>query len=896
MERRNVPETSADVLLRDGGIAVIRPLLRDDLDEVRELHVRASDDAIRLRFFSSGRLSALQYVDHLARDDGTLALVALVERRIVALASAEPLEPGSAEVAFLIDEDQRGRGLGSLLLEHLAAAARHRGVTHFVAEVLAENHAMIGVLMDAGFAVTRHTESGVVDIAMDTAVSPRALAAADERDSLAEASSLARLLRPRSVALVGVRSDGTGVGAAVLRQISAGGYRGDLHVVHPRADKILGVPTSRSFGEIAGRVDLAVLAVPANAAIHALHEAAEAGVAGVVVLSAGFGEVGPEGAAIQRRLLRSARDHGIRLIGPNCLGLVANDADTRLNATFTDVMPSPGGLAIASQSGGVGIVVLDTARARGLGVRSFVSLGNKADVSGNDLLAAWLEDPGVTAAALYLESFGNAPKFARLARRFAERKPLLAVVGGLSDSGRRAGASHTAAAASSKVGVETLFDHCGVIRCTGAEDLVETALILEQQPRPRGRRLGILSNAGGMGVLAADLAEEEGLVVPRLSPGLGESISAHVLGTSGTHNPVDAGAAAAPQAIANIAEDMLGSGQVDALLVVLVHTAVSDTSGSLGDLAAIRRHHPQVPVLAVVLGKEMHEEDAGITRFSSYASAVRALGRVVRHADWLAVTPEPPQSREIARALTIQARAAEALARGGQRDLWLDPDAADELLTPYGIHLAGKVVAGPQAASTAAQLGFPVAVKVADPTVVHRTERCLVRIGLTTRRQVVDAVERFQAETQQADVPVLVQSMESGVEMAVGLVRDPVFGPLVMVASGGVALDVWDDRVFMLAPPSPSEARRAVRRLKIWPLLAGHRGSEPCDVEALERLIVAAGRFADDVAQAAELDLNPVLVSPGGCAVVDLKLRLAPTSVDIDRATLRMLGGDSVSR
>src|SRR4029079_13261568 len=300
--------------------------------------------------------------------------------------------------------------------------------------VLPENHAMIGVLMDAGFTVTRHTERGVMDIAMDTAVSPRALAAADERDSLAEASSLARLLRPLSVSLVGVRSDGTGVGAAVLRQISAGGYRGALHVVHPRADKILGVPTRRSFGEIAGGVDLAVLAVPADAAIHAVHEAAEAGVAGVVVLSAGLGERGPDGAAIQRRLLRSAREHSIRLIGPNCLGLVANDAGTRLNATFTDVMPSPGGLAIASQSGGVGIVVLDTARTRGLGVRSFVSLGNKADVSGNDLLAAWLEDPEVTAAALYLESFGNAPKFARLARRFAERKPLLAVVGGVSDS------------------------------------------------------------------------------------------------------------------------------------------------------------------------------------------------------------------------------------------------------------------------------------------------------------------------------------------------------------------------------------------------------------------------------------------------------------------------------
>ena len=468
----------------------------------------------------------------------------------------------------------------------------------------------------------------------------------------------------------------------------------------------------------------------------------------------------------------------------------------------------------------------------------FVSLGNKADFPGTTCWRPGSRTQGHGGRPLprVVDNASKSPGWLAA----SERKPLLAV-GVACGRRRRAGASHTAAAASSKVGVETLFDHCGVIRCTGAEDLVETALVLDQQPRPRGPRLGILSNAGGMGVLAADLAENEGLLVPRLSPALGDSISTHVLGTSGTNNPVDAGAAALPSAIANIAQDMLGSGEVDALLVVLVHTAVSDTSGSLGELAVVRRRRPDVPVLAVVLGKEMRDGDAGITRFSSYASAVRALGRVVRYADWLAVTPEPPETRDVARAFASQARAAEALEMGGQRDLWLDPDAARELLAPYGVQLAGKVVAGPQAAAAAVQLGFPVAVKVADPTVVHRTERGLVRTGLTTRRQVVDAVERFQAETQQADVPVLVQSMESGVEMAVGLVRDPVFGPLVMIASGGVALDVWDDRVFMLAPPSPSEAKRAVRRLKIWPLLVGHRGSEPGDVEALERLIVAAG-------------------------------------------------------
>ena len=865
--------TAADVLLTDGSLAVIRTLEPGDAAALHDLHERASDESVRLRFFSLARRAAHTYVEHVLDSPGTLALAAEVHGRMVGLATAEPIDHRSSEVAFLVDDELRGQGLGTLLLEHLAALARDRGIRRFEAEVLAENARMLKVFGDAGFRVERRLDTGVQVLEVDTSVTPGVQEAADLREFRAEARSLAPMLAPHSVAVYGVRRDGTGIGATVLRAIREGGYQGDLVAIHPSADEVGGLPALRSLTDHPGRVDLAVIAVPAHRAEAALADAGDAEVPAAVVISSGFGEMGEAGAELQQGLAGTARRMGMRVIGPNCLGLVCNDPGVQLNATFNGSVPPPGGLAVASQSGGVGIVLMDLAGRTGLGVRYFVSLGNKADVSSNDLLAAWYDDPEVTCAALYLESFGNARKFARFARRFSERKPLLAVVGGRSSSGRRAGASHTASAATSEVAVRALFAQAGVIGCDDAEELVDTARLLTGQPLPRGRRVAVVSNAGGLGVLAADIAADQGLDVVEFSTSLQTALADLVNQTNGTGNPVDAGAGAQPAQLSAIVDTVLASGEVDAAVVLVVSTGDNDIEAAVRALAETGEQHPSIPVMLVPLGGP-DPESPGVTAFRSAAAALGSLSRAASYAEWRRAEPdvvEPSDSSSASEARAV----AQKLLGGRTADGWIAPAAAADLLTPYRIELSGRIVRGADAAEiAAAELGFPVAVKVADASVVHRTEQRLVRTGLSRASQVGEAVAALETG-RGGPVDVLVQPMVSGVEIAVGVIRDQNLGPMVMVAAGGVAVDVWDDHVFLLPPLGTADVVRAVRSLRIWPLLDGFRGTEPVAVADLARLVADVARLAVDVPELAELDLNPVMVSPAGCAVVDAKVRLA---------------------
>lgn len=870
----------ADTLLTDGSIAVVRSMVAADGDQLLRLHRELSDDTLRLRFFSAARGSADAYVDHLLR---TVPLTLVVEQggRVLALATAEPVGPNAAEVSFLVEDGRHGLGIGSLLLEHLAAAAWQRGVTTFVAEVLLENRGMLGVFTDAGFALVRATSQGVVDLRVDLTPSALSAEVADARERRAEARSLHPLLHPHGVVVVGVRSDGSGVGRALLDSIRLGGFQGEVYAVHPRLPVIPGVQVVADFDELPHPVDLAVVAVPADRVVAAVTDAAGAGVPAVVVISSGFQELGAEGARLQRELAHVARSLGVRLVGPNCMGLMDNAPEMSLNATFSRSVPPDGGLAVATQSGGVGIVLTGLANDLGLGIGSLVSLGNKVDVSGNDLVAAWTDDPRVTAAALYLESFGNARKFARLARRFSERKPLLAVVGGRSDGGRRAGASHTAAGMTPQVGVTAMFGSAGVIACETAEDLVETALLMTREPRPDGGRLGVLSNAGGLAVLAADVASAEGLSVPLFSHQTRERLAAHVHGTVGTSNPVDAGAAVDAEGLAAAVDVVLGSGEVDAVVVELVRTALTDLEAVLGSLGEARARHPDRCCVVVVHGTPVVAPGShGLTFMTSAGAAVRAIGRAARYSAWLAertadiagdlLPPVAPASRT-----TRQALARTALGASAGSDGWVGTGESVDLLAEFGLGPTGRVVRGSAAATyAAADVGFPVAVKVADAAVVHRTERGLVRVGLVNAAAVGEAVTSFERELGRRDVPVLVQPVLEGVEMTVGVVRDPSIGPLVMVGAGGVATELLADRAYLLPPVRRSDVRRALRSLRCWPLLTGFRGAPPADVDALVDVVVACGRLAEEVPEVAELDANPVMVSATGCGLVDVKLRL----------------------
>lgn len=885
----------ADVLLTDGSIAVIRPLRPEDRPGLEALHAEASESSTRLRFFAPGRTAGHDYVSHVfSPKPPAECLVATAGGQIVAVATAERGagdDPDAAEVAFLVADRLHGLGLGSLLLEHLAACARDRGIRRFTAEVLSDNRAMQGVFLDAGFSMTRSSSGGVMDVEMSTSASSTAVAAADQRERRAEARSLAPLTTPRCVAVVGARREETGVGRAVLDSIRRGGFTGEVVAVHPQARSIGGVVACPRLVDVPQHVDIVVVAVPPTAVLDVVRDAVEAKASTLVVISSGFGEMGEAGAEIQRDIVRLSREHSIRVIGPNCLGVMINDPAIRLNATFTRMVPPAGGLAVASQSGGVGIALLDVATRLGLGVGSFISLGNKADVSGNDLLAAWAEDPRVTAGALYLESFGNAPKFARVARSFAERKPLLAVVGGRSAGGVRAGASHTAAAATPAAGVDALFAQAGVIACRSAEELVETGLVLAEQPLPAGPRVGIISNAGGMGVLAADALDAQSLVVPEFSTELRARIQEHVLGTSGTSNPIDLGAGANGTDLAATVSQIMASGEVDSLLVVLVVTSVTDPVPLLEALVECGAGHDDIPLLLVPMGglDTSPGTHAGITVLPSVDAAVDALARVTRYAEWLRVPHDDTVPRDDERAATVGRHARGLLEAPGPGGGWLDAERAAGLLSPYGLAPSGDLALTPmEAAAVAEGLGFPVAVKVADPEVVHKTDRGLVRAGLSSAAEVISAVHAFEIELHRAPVPVLVQPMVVGVEVALGIVRDPGFGPLVMVAAGGVATDVWNDRAFLVPPVSPRDAARVVRSLRIWPLLDGYRGSERADVDDLERLIVSLGQLALDVPQVAELDLNPVIVTPSAAVLVDVKVRLGRATAASDGIPRRL--------
>lgn len=867
----------ADVLLADGRIAAIRPMTAADRDGLMALHDAAGDESLRLRFFALNRDAAHQYVDHLVSQSGdTVAtLVATIGGTIVAVATAERVAPDVAEAAFLVSDAEHGHGLGSLLLEHLAAACRDIGIRRFVADVLPDNNAMIRVFRDAGFTLSNRNELGVVLVEMSTEASAAAVEVADRREAVSEARSLAPLFHPRTVAVVGVRRDGAGLGHAVLASILEGGFTGDVYVVHPEVTSIEGVTAVPHLADVPGHVDIAIVAVPAPRVLDAVQDAARGGVSTVVVISSGLGELGPEGAEMQREMLRTAREHNIRLIGPNCLGVMVNGPDIRLNATFSRSVPPPGGLAIASQSGGVGIALLDVARELGVGVSTFISLGNKADVSGNDLLAAWLDDPAVTSAALYLESFGNAPKFARIARRFAERKPLLAVVGGRSASGQRGGASHTAAAATPAVGIDALFSQAGVIACTSAEEMGRTALLLAEQPLPAGRRIAIVSNAGGLGVLAADAADVHGLEVPELSNDLRAELGGQVSGTTGTSNPIDLGAGASADNLAGVVEPLLASSEVDALLVVLVPTSVAPSQPLVDALVAARVRFPEKPVVLVGLGG-IGRGAHGVSVFRAVDDAVKALGHASRYAEWLAAPRSAPEPHDQQRAATARSAARELVDHIGAGSGWVDAADVPRLLLPYGLEAVGGVAHDPiDAARLSSELGFPVVVKVADRDIVHKTDRGLVRVGLESPGEVIAATRAFADELGRDDVPVLVQPVVAGVEVALGVVRDPGFGPLVMVAAGGVATGILDDRAFLLPPFTKTDAARAIRSLRIWPLLDGYRGATPIDTADLEEMVVALGELALDVPEIAELDLNPVMCTPTGTVLVDVKVRLA---------------------
>ena len=783
------------------------------------------------------------------------------------IATAQQERPGVAEVAFLVDDQHHGKGLGTLLLEHLAASARDRGYHEFVADVLTVNRPMIDVFEHAGFEVTVDRYGLDMHLRMGIEATDRAVDAADARERRSQATSLRPLLRPRSVVVAGASASRANVGRVLLDKLTAGAFTGALYALHPTADSICGRRAAARVRDLPEIPDLLIVAVPAAAVERVVTDAVTDGVRAVVVVTAGLGELGADGRAVEQRLLETCRRQGARLVGPNGLGISLPRLG--LDATFGATTSRPGRLAVASQSGGVGVALMSECASRGLGIAAFVSLGNKIDVSATDLLQVWSDDDQVDQAVVYLESFTDPLRFARAARTFAEQKPLVAVVGGLSDAGQRAGASHTAAASSPAVVVDALLRRSGVISVEGIDDAMDVATLAAGRARPRGHRLAIIGNAGGIGVILADTATRSGLEVSRFSDQTVADLTRRLGHGAAVTNPVDLGAGADPRGFAQGVESILRSTEVDALVVVVAATAMNDVPAVARAVdAAVRLSESTIPVVFVAVGAEPRLDRGPLVGFRSGEAAIRALGRLARYEAWRSAKGEPspaPSPHPEARARVAD------VAEG-----WADVALLHALFADYGLDAPiGLLATSPDEISKAAAgLIAPFVVKVADPSVVHRTEHRLVETAVDGPAEAVAVAARFAHALERDVVPVLLQPRVAGVELAVGAVRHDRFGPVVMVAAGGIHIDVWDDRVFLLPPFGPLEVARAVRSLRIWPRLAGVRGEAASDIAAFESLVRQVGRLVLDVPEVAELDLNPVVVGTTGVWCVDAKLRL----------------------
>ena len=640
--------------------------------------------------------------------------------------------------------------------------------------------------------------------------------------------------------------------------------------------------------QVPGPVDLAVIALPRDKVLPVAEACIEHGVKGIVVITAGFKEIGGEGAALEAALVEKIRAAGVRLVGPNCLGVVSTDPDTLLDATFAPTFPPAGNVAVASQSGALGVAMLDYARDLNIGVSDFVSMGNKADVSGNDLLAWWGDDPRTRVVLLYLESFGNPLKFVRTARRVTRTKPVVAVKSGRSSRGLLAASSHTGSLAGADRAVQALVDETGLIRVDTVEELFDMAAFLAHQPVPRGRRVGILSNAGGPGILATDACEANGLLVPDLPAALGDALQAFLPPEASVKNPVDMIASATPEAYEEATRLMLESDALDALIVLFVPPIVTDPE-AVGKAIARASLGIDKPVISCFMGRHgVPRALAAIKRahIPSYAfpeSAVRVMSRATRYGEWLAReegTLPALSGFDAGAACGILTAARERLGGSG----WLTQEEVAGVLAAAGIASPPARVAtsSGEAAGAARALGFPAVLKLVADGVEHKTDVGGVQLNLRNETDVFDAYERIAAALKEK-VPdavmrgVLVQPMvESGVEVIVGLVRDPAYGPLVMFGLGGIHVELLEDVRFRIPPLTDRAAAELVRSVQGFPLLDGWRGAPRADIPALEALLCRVGALADSCPAIVEMDLNPVkvLAAGQGCIAVDARIRV----------------------
>ncbi|MFJ8544117.1 GNAT family N-acetyltransferase [Streptomyces sp. NPDC093586] len=924
----------ADVVLRDGGTARVRPITVDDAERLVSFYEQVSDESKYYRFFAPyPRLSAKDvhrfthhdFVDRvgLAATIGGEFIATVRYDRIGAGGTPAPFPADEAEVAFLVQDAHQGRGVASALLEHIAAVARERGIRRFAAEVLPANTKMIKVFMDAGYTQKRSFEDGVVRLEFDLEPTDRSLAVQYAREQRAEARSVQRLLQPGSVAVIGTGRTPGGVGRSILGNIRDAGYTGRLHAVNKAFPEDLkeidGVPARRSVRDIDGPVDLAVVTVPAEHVPEVVAECGEHGVQGLVVISAGYADSGPEGRERQRALVRQARTYGMRIIGPNAFGIINTSPGIRLNASLAPEMPRPGRIGLFAQSGAIGIALLSRLHRRGggvtgvTGVSTFVSSGNRADVSGNDVLQYWYDDPETDVALMYLESIGNPRKFTRLARRTAASKPLVVVQGarhgGVAPQGHAVRATRLPHAT-----VSALLRQAGVIRVDTITDLVDAGLLLARQPLPAGPRVAILGNSESLGLLTYDACLSEGLrphppldlttaasaqdfhtalsraladdacdaVVVTAIPTVGEGAA----GDTALAEALRSAAAAVPdKPVLVVHVELGGLAQALSAAASTAPQAASDTpppgtpgapDGALPPGAPDSVRAPEPPAEAV----QAPEGARLIPAYPAAERAVRALAQAVAYAQWRRDAADPgkvPEYDDIDEKGAAELIGAH-LARG--QGLTLGDRETCELLGRYGVHVHRALPAPTpdDAVAAAGAIGYPVALKATAPHLRHRADLGGVRLDLADeeqlRRSYAELTELFGRPEELR--PVVQGMAPRGVDTVVRAVIDPAAGAVLSFGLAGAATQLLGDTAHRLIPVTDREAASLIRSIRTAPLLFGWRGSAPVDAAALEELLLRVSRLVDDHPEVVAVTLEPVVVAPRGLSVLGASVRLAP--------------------
>ena len=882
---------SVFALLADGTTAEIRPATPGDAAAVTAMHEAMSPENSYLRFFSFSRRSAEQEARRVCRAPAAdhAALLATVAGQLAGVASYEITgDRQEAEIAFAVADHMHGRGIGTLLLEHLISDAGRRGVTTLTASVLAQNAEMQKVFADAGLSIRRELEDGVIELTCDLPhddADPRwdpYLDAAAPGERSADVVSLRHVFQPASVAVVGAsRRMGT-AGRAILHNIVTAGYQGRVYAVNPHAAHMEAVPCVPSVAALPEPVDLAVVAVPPAAVCAVADKCGRRGIKALVVITVGLDP--PQGAD----LLAICRRYGMRLVGPGCFGIGV--PSTGLDATFAARHPAPGTVGLVMQSGGLGVALADRLSRLGLGVSSFASVGSKYDVSGNDMLMWWEQDQATKLAVLYTESFGNPRKFARTARRVGRTMPVLTVPAGRSATGRAA-ASRTAAAAAPLITREALFRQAGIIATDDLAELVDVAALLASQPLPAGPRVAVVSNVGGAGVLAADACSDYGLTMHRLTGETRRRLHALVPRSGAVTGPVDTTATVSENSFRRCLELAAADEGVDAVLALALPTAAT------GDLvAAIRAADVRVPLAAVVLDQPeavrllsraggaadsqaaaAAQPGASIPCYAYPEAAVRALAHAVTYGTWRSrpaghirefsdVTPD--DARALVRKYLARHR------KGG----WLPPETVAALLAHYGVQLTSltPVASADDAVRAAADLGGAIVLKADVPSLLHKADAGAVQPDLRTVADIRRAYRVLSAKFGRLRQILMQPMITGGTEVMIGVTQDPMFGPLVVFGLGGAATDVLADRTARLAPLTDADADELIRSARSAPLLAGHRAGPAADLPALRDTLLRISRLADDLPEVAELDLNPVIACPSGVSVVDARIRINP--------------------